>query len=76
MDFRFDSVARQPGSTPQLVVVMLELNEINYLFLLYFMSSLWFDLLRRFELNAMMKNMTMMEVEIYIYIILPSPHCN
>lgn len=76
MDFRFDSVARQPGSTPQLVVVMLELNEINYLFLLYFMSSLWFDSLRRFELNATMKNMTMMEVEIYIYIILPSPHCN
>lgn len=40
------------------------------------MSSLWFDLLRGFELNATMKNMTMMEVEIYIYIILPSPHCN
>lgn len=64
------------GVPPQLVVVMLEFNEINYLFLLYFMSSLWFDLLRGFELNATMKNMTMMEVEIYIYIILPSPHCN
>lgn len=61
---------------PQLVVLMLELNEINYIFFVIFyeLSLVWF--IAKILLNATMKNMTMMEVEIYIYIILPSPHCN
>lgn len=69
MDFRFDSVARQPGSTPQLVVLMLELNEINYIFFVVFyeLSLVWF--IAKILLNATMKNMTMMEVEIYIFIL-------
>lgn len=57
------------GVPPTLVVLMLELNEINYILLFYELSLVWF--IAKILLNA-----TMMEVEIYIYIILPSPHCN